>query len=198
MEELRVDTALVGSEVQNAARPEWGVGKVLRVQSVRVGDRPAHRVSVQFAIGHRTLLVPPARLVAPQPEPQRESGWLAGLGKRTLDDRLRALPEQAVEVLGTPLERLAAVIPLYGVTEDSDSLLRWARSQTNVADPLSQWSRDELLTALRDFSAERDAQLRYLAAVVKQSCGEPALREALAAIPEPLHQAVLTALRRPI
>jgi hypothetical protein len=108
------------------------------------------------------------------------------------------LPEQAVQVLGTPLDRLAAVIPLYGVTDDSDSLLRWARSQTHVADPLSQWSRDELLTALRDFSAERDAQLRYVAALVKQSHGEAALREALEVIPEPLRQAVLTALRQPI
>jgi hypothetical protein len=198
MEELAVGPGLIGAQVQNASRPGWGVGHVLRVQAARVDDKPAWRVSIQFAIGHRMLLVPPARLVAPQAEPQRESGWLAGLGKRTLDDRLRALPEQVTQVLGTPLERFVVVIPLYGLSEDNASLLRWASSQTGVSDPLSHWTRDELLAALRDFCNERDAHLRNVAAAIKRTQDPEALQQALATTPEPVRQAVRAVLQRAI
>lgn len=198
MDELAVGPELVGAKVTNAARPEWGVGTVLRVQQIRAGDRPAQRVSIQFAVGHRILVVPPARLLPPQSEPRREAGWLEGLGKTTLDDRLRSLPEQVTQVLGTLRERLAAVIPLYALGEDSPVLLRWAVSQTGVADPLTHWTRDELLVALRDFCNERDAHLRNVAALLKHKEGPEALQDALADLPEPLRQNVQTALQRPI
>jgi hypothetical protein len=198
MSELVIGAELVGTRVKNAARPEWGVGTVLCVQQTRVEGRPAYRVSIQFAAGHRTLLVPPARLVAPQPEPERQAGWLDGLGKSTLDDKLRSLPAGVVEVLGTPLQRLMAIVPLFEVSEDEASLLRWARSQVGVADPLSHWTRDELLEALRRFREERDAHFRSVAALLKQAEGAQALDDALATLDEPLRQAALTALRRPI
>jgi hypothetical protein len=169
---------------------------VLRVQKARVAGQPAHRVSIQFAVGHRTLLVPPARLVAPQPQARRQSGWLADLGRDTLDDRLRALPQQVTEVLGTPSERLAALIPLYETHDDSASLLRWARAQTGVADPLSLWSRDELQAAFDDFCTERDALLRNLAARLRQSQGPGAVPQALASVPEKLRPVVRAALQR--
>jgi hypothetical protein len=198
MSEVPVGADLVGQSVCNAARPEWGVGRVLSVQPARIGDKPAQRVSIQFATGHRTVLVPPARLVTPGPEPQRQAGWLDGIGKSTLDDRLRALPAEITEVLGTPLDRLAAIIPLYAVSEENKSLLRWARDQTGIADPLSQWTRDELLVALRDFRNERDAYLRGIAARIKQKQGPDALQQALASIPDALRPAIEEALARPL
>ncbi len=198
MDELAVTPELVGARVTNAARPEWGVGTILRVQQTYLRGKPAHRVSIQFAVGHRTLLVPPARLLAPQPEPRREAGWLEGLGKTTLDDRLRSLPEQVTQVLGTPRERFAALIPLYTVAEHSPALLRWATSQTGAADPLTHWTRDELLVALREFCNERDAHLRNVAALLKQAEGPEALQKALAGLPESLRQPVQAALKRPI
>lgn len=198
MSELVTGPQLVGTKVKNAARPEWGVGTVLRVQPTRAGDKPAHRVSIQFAVGHRTLLVPPARLVTPQPEPQRETGWLAGLGKRSLDDQLRVLPEQVTHVLGTLRERLAAVLPLYVLREESPALLRWASSQIGVADPLAHWTRDELLAAFHDFCAERDAHLRVVAALLKQAEGPEALEDVLRSLPMPLRQSVQAALRQPV
>lgn len=198
MDTIDISESLVGGTVANAARPEWGPGKVLRVQAAVYEGKPAHRVSVQFGVGHRTLLVPPARLIAPIDEPQRAAGWLAYAGKETLDDRLRALPESAVEVLGSLEDRLAAVVPLYAVTEDAQSLMRWAISQTGVADPLSHWTRDELLAALRDFRAERDAHFRNIAALLKQKYGHDALRDALRHVPHTLRDAVNEALGRPI
>ena len=198
MNSVPIGVDLVGQSVCNAARPEWGIGHVLSVRAARFGEKPAHRVSIQFATGHRTVLVPPARLIAPGSEPQREAGWLDGIGKSTLDDRLRALPAEITEVLGTPLARMAAILPLYAVSEENRSLLRWARDQTGVADPLSQWTRDELLIALRDFGNERDAYLRSIAAKIKQSQGPDALQQALASIPDSLRPVIDEVLRRPL
>jgi hypothetical protein len=198
VDEICVSQESIGAMVVNAARPEWGVGTVLRVQSAEFQGKAAHRVSIQFAVGHKTLLVPPAKLAPPRGEPQREGGWLAVAGKSTLDDKLRSLPSEATEVLGTPRERLAAVVPLYAYHEDSPSLMRWAINQTGVADPLSHWSRDELLVAFRVFCTERDAHLRNVAATLKQKYGQEELLAALADVPDKLRPGVIEALARPI
>lgn len=196
--ELDLSPDLLGSKVRNAARPEWGVGMVLRIQRTQSHGQSAHRVSIQFATGHRTLLVPPARLIAAGPEPERRAGWIDGLGKTTLDDRLRKLPDQVTQVFGSPRERLAAVLPLYDVGSEPAALLRWAGSQTGVRDPLSHWTRDELLVALGDFCNERDAYLRNVAALLKQKEGPAALQDVLDAIPAGRRQSVLAALHRSI
>ncbi|MBU0618279.1 MAG: DUF3553 domain-containing protein [Planctomycetes bacterium] len=198
MDEIRISPGLVGSKVRNAARPEWGSGTILRIEQIRGGAQLTHRISIQFATGHRTLLVPPARLTAAGPEPERAAGWLDGIGKTTLDDRLRKLPDQVTQVLGSPRERLTAVVPLYAVTTDPPSLLRWAISQSGVRDPLTHWTRDELLAALRDFCNERDAHLRNVAALLKQQEGPKALGDTLGTIPAALRQPILAALQRPI
>jgi hypothetical protein len=198
MEDLRISPQLVGTKVRNAARPEWGVGTVLRVQPTSRGDDVVHRVSIQFGTGYRTLWVPPARLISARPEPERQAGWLDGLGKTTLDDRLRKLPDEITQALGTPRERLTAVIPLYAVTADSRALLRWASSQTGIGDPLTHWTRDELLVALRGFCDERDAYLRNVAALLKRDEGPQALRDVLDTIPSALRPPVLAAPQRPI
>ncbi len=198
MSELRIDADLVGTPVVNCARPQWGVGRVLRVQAARYEGRPAHRVSIQFACGHRVLLVPPARLAAPADEPERDAGWLDRLGGSTLDDRLRALPDDVLNVLGTPRDRLLAVVPLYATDPATEELLDWARSQTGVADPLTHWTRDELHVAFAAFAAERDAHLRAVAAVYRQREGAEALRELVGALPAGVRERVLEAFRRPI
>jgi hypothetical protein len=197
MEELDPTLGHAGAKVRNVARPEWGVGTVVRVQPARVGGRPAQRVSVQFATGCRTLLVPPARLVVAGPEPGRATGWLDTVGRTTLDDKLRGLPESVTALLA-PRERLAALISLYAVTEEPGALLRWARVQTGVADPLAHWTRDELRVALRDFCRARDVCLRETAALLKRAAGLQALEEIVGAVPSALSQPVRAALRRPI
>ena len=199
MEEIEIGPELIGQKIRNAARPEWGEGQVLRVQPVRSADgTAAHRVSVQFRTGHRTLLVPPARLAAAGPEPQREAGWLTGLAQTTLDDQLHSLPKETIEVLGTPVQRMQALVPLFGLRDDPAALQRWACSQTGVTDPLSHWTRDELLAAFAAFCADRDAYFRAAAARVKQSAGDDALRAALAEIPAELRANVQAALSQPI
>ena len=199
MEEIAVGPDLVGQKIRSAARPEWGEGQVLRVQPVRNADgSAAHRVSVQFQTGHRTLLVPPARLAAAGPEPERQAGWLTGLAKTTLDDQLRSLPKETIEVLGTPVQRMQALVPLFGLRDEPAALQRWACSQTGVTDPLSHWTRDELHIAFDAFCADRDAYFRAAAARVKQTAGDEALRAALAEIPSELRANVQAALEQPI
>ncbi len=196
--ELRVDETLVGRRVVNLARPEWGSGTVLRVQPASYEGRPAWRVSIQFATGHRALLSPPARLGPERPEPQRDAGWLEQAAGRTLDDRLLRLPASVLEVLGTLEQRIAAAIELYHYDEQPESLLTWARRQAGVADPLSHWSRDELLVAFRRFCAERDSHLRVLLAKLRQQQGPDAVARIVDALPEPLAERVRAALARPI
>jgi hypothetical protein len=198
MAELEINQTLVGQTVRNAARPEWGAGKVLRVQEVRQGDTCAHRVSVQFQTGHKTMLVPPARLTAPTPERQRSAGWIDQLAGTTTDDVLRKLPPSVTETLGGPRARIAALLPLYAYTPDPQGLVHWARRQTDIADPLSQWNRDELEAAFTAFAVERDAALRGYLAEIKQREGPAAVKEILAEVPAPIKPQVEQALRRPI
>ncbi|MBK9118676.1 MAG: DUF3553 domain-containing protein [Phycisphaerales bacterium] len=185
MAELPISDDLVGTRVVNPVRPEWGAGTVLRVQAVDLGGQPAHRVSVQFATGHRTMMVPPGRLMLPTAEPTRAAGWLDQLGKSTLDHQLRALPERVREFLGTSAQRLVVLAPLYECDGSATALLRWARSQTGVADPLTIWSRDELREAFAAFQRQRDVAARDAVQRVRATAGGRGLRDALAEVPEP-------------
>jgi len=198
MSELQIGPESVGQEVRNLARPEWGVGRILGVVPTRHDGQSVQRVSIQFAVGHRTLMVPPARLAPPAPEPVRASGWLDSISGRTLDDRLGKLPESVTAVLGTPVQRLAAAVTLYRYDESPASLLRWARDQAGVADALAHWTRDELAVSFRRFCTERDAHVRAVAAVLVHKEGGAALREFLAELASPVREAVLSALRKPL
>jgi hypothetical protein len=186
--DLPVNEDLVGRQVRLPNRPEWGIGKVLRVQATEVGGAKVHRVSVQFATGHRNLVVPPARLAAPEDEPQRTAGWIDKLGKQTLDDRLTALPETVADFLGTSTQRLVVLARLYEIDDDGPGLERWARSQAGVADPLSHWTRDEIRAAFDAFTSKRDRLLRETVARIRSTGGTEGLRDAWLHIPDPARQ----------
>jgi len=195
MHELTIDADLVGKTVRNAARPDWGDGQVLQVHATQTAGQAGHRVQVHFArTGTRWLLVPPARLVEPGDEPTRAAGWIEQLGKSSLDDKLRRLSDESVNVIGSLRERVAAVVALYAIGDEPRALLRWAIDQTGVTDPLSHWSRDELGSAFRDFCVERDSHLRNLLAQLKMKEGPDAVRELLDELPAPLAAAVREAL----
>jgi hypothetical protein len=198
VEELEIGPGLVGQRVFNPARPEWGLGTVLRVETTGPAGALQHRVSVQFLAGHKLVHVPPAQLTREMKGQVREAGWLDTVAGTTADERLKRLPADVSNFLGTAAQRLAVVAELYEYTEEPRSLTHWARRQTRVADPLSHWSRDELLGAFRTFCGERDAELRATAARVKQSQGMEGLQAALEALPVPIKQAVKAALQRPI
>lgn len=197
MAEIEVNESIRGRSVRNAACPQWGDGKVARVARAELEGRAAWRVTVDFSIaGRKTLLCPPARLVEPATEPQREPGWLDRLAGNTLDDRLTQLPERLLTSLAPPRERLALAIPLLSYTDEPASLIKWARAQLGIADPLSRWSRDELGVAFGRFCLERDSWLRNQAALLVQREGRAALHELLESLPEASRAALRAALSR--
>jgi hypothetical protein len=173
-----------GQKVCNPARPEWGVGEVIRAIRTESGGASALRVSVQFPGGLRVVMVPPAQLGPPKAAATREKGWLDSLSKNTLDDRLRALPAEAVLVLGAFPEKLAALAPYYQYQDEPGSILRWACQQLDIADPLTIYTRDELHAAFDAFCARRDAHLRQLVAPLRRGDFET-VRAGLARIAEP-------------
>jgi len=194
MPDLTVGPDLVGRHVSCPARPEWGRGLVLNVHAATVDGRPVHRVSVQFATGHRVIVVPPGRLARPGDEPRRAAGWLDRAAGTTLDDRLVALPAEVREFLGTAAQRFALLCTLYRWTGGPDDLVAWACRQTGVADPLATWSRDELAAAFAQFARRRDEALREAAAALRRQGGGPAVVAELAAVPPELAAAVRAAL----
>jgi len=199
MSELPIDPSLCRRSVAVAGKPEWGAGRVLKVLSTTVAGAAQHRVTIQFTHGTRTLVSPPARLIEPQVETERKpAGWIDSLAGATIDERLKRVPDDVLRVLGGIQSRLAAVYPLYDFRDDPHSLSKWARGQTGVADPLSHWTRDELTLAFAEFCRERDAHLRGLLAVLKQTEGPVAVQEAIAAVDEDRREAVLAAVARPI
>lgn len=202
---ISINADLVGQEVMSAARPEWGAGRVLAVKPAQFNGRRAFRVSIQFAVGHKTLLVPPARLVAPRllSGEEREETWIESIAGRTPDDRLRNLPEEITDKLGTLAERVAALSPLFGIDGDDDrALLKWAARQTRTADPLTHWTRDELHAAFAAFCENRDMHLRYILAAAKQARGEAGsggdvVEEGLAEVEPRVRALMMEVLRRP-
>lgn len=193
---LAIDSTLVGAKVRVPARPEWGVGVVLRIQGVDISGQRAHRVTVQFPMGTRTLVAPPAILAAPADEPdRRQTGWLDSLAGKSLDDRLRALPADVTDTLGGPRERIYAAARLYEITGEPAKLHNWARRQTGVADPLGQWNRDELEVAFRDFCLARDAFCRNLLFQVRKTQGVDAARAIVDESPTETRAALREAMR---
>jgi hypothetical protein len=195
MSEMSIGPELVGQQVCNPARPEWGTGQVLRVQTTSVGGQPQHRVSIQFASGHRMLRVPPARLARPGAQPEREQGWLAAAAGTDLNGRLRALPTFVREFLGTPRQRLLMLAPLFAPTGAPAELVKWARDQTGAPDPLSMWSRDELQAAFAEFCARRDQYVRGVAREVRAALGAEAVQRALRDVEPPLRERMADVLR---
>jgi hypothetical protein len=196
--ELEITRALVGQKVQVPGRADWGVGVVQNVQTTQAGGAAQHRITVRFAHGTKALVSPPARLITPEEEPVRQSGWLEMLGDGTMDAKLRKLPESVVQVLGTIRQRLAAVLPAYSFDEEPKSLAKWARLQTGVGDALSHWSRDELGVAFSAYCSERDAHLRGLCALLRMQEGGAAVGEWLATLEPEIADRVRRALQRVI
>lgn len=196
---LEISAGIVGKKVAIPGRADWGIGTVRRVQSSTVNGVLTHRISVQFQHGTRMLIAPPARLIEPTDDPKRaDAGWLDSIGGRSIDQRLKELPESVTQVLGTIRQRLDAVLPYYALRDEPKVLVRWARGQTGVGDPLSEWSRDELQIAFQAFRNERDAHLRGLGALLKKTEGDDAVRNWLAGIDAEIREEVRAALQRAI
>jgi hypothetical protein len=82
-------------------------------------------------------------------------------------------------------------VPLFRYGASRDAILRWARDQTGVADPLAHWTRDELAEAFAGFCAARDGMVRNLIASLRRRGGDDALRDWISRLPEATREALL-------
>lgn len=154
-----------GQRVRSAARPEWGVGVIQRVQPAGPG---AFRLEIQFASGFRVVTAPPAVLTPPDaPAAPQQTGWLDQLAGRTADERLRAIPDLG-DALTPMSERLERAFALLRFQDTPEGLVGWARAQTGMPDPLTHWTRDDLQAAFADFAIRREAAIRELARMARR------------------------------
>ena len=130
---------------------------------------------------------------------QRKTANPAGSKRRRVriwTARCAACPLFVTEFLGTPRQRVASLAPLFACDDEPAALVQWARQQTRVADPLSLWSRDELLRAFNEFCHRRDHLLRNAAAALGRANGHEAVDRVLRTIESPLRERMEAVLTR--
>ncbi|MDX2148827.1 MAG: DUF3553 domain-containing protein [Planctomycetota bacterium] len=241
----------VGDVVKHMARPEWGVGHVLRAEPSEHEGQVCQRLVVRFdRAGTKSLSTAFAdlrpttgRLPVRWNDPEDADALAGSVGTKVVSaaiasngarravlsraggrdnaelsaasssasaadsggsradareelrgdvlierkisaEQLAALPEQATDPFSTLRRRLEFTAGLYRFTGEGASLLDWAGMQTQLADPLSSFSRHELEQHFKRFKQGLDAHLRKLVREVKKQ--EPAsLAPAFAAAPPP-------------
>lgn len=161
-----------GDRVVHTARPEWGLGRVLSVTTIREDGKDAQRVTVRFdRAGTKTLSTAVARLAQADSVPVQvfapaEDGDEDPLARThdraSLLTTLHALPEPATDPFLPLARRLENTAGLYRFESHGKSLLDWAAAQTGLADPLTAFSRHDLEEAFRRFRQNLDAHLAKL------------------------------------
>jgi hypothetical protein len=154
--------------VVHRTRPEWGVGKVMTATPESQGGRAAQRLTIRFdRAGLKTLSTLHADL-APAPDSAAVGagdGWLADLERKTDDDVMAKLPDEATDPFRSLEARLKFTLELYTRFGGSGrALIDWAAIQSGLADPLSRFNRQELEQLYKRFEFERDQHLKKLAA----------------------------------
>jgi len=152
----------IGQQVINPSCPKWGIGKVLSVEP-GPGGRDL-RVRVNFAgSGVKTMMVPPGRLVAPEAQIISDQPVDEQMGYCSpIEQRLRTLPVVVTDQRFDLVDRMDALIKLYRFDDDARGIFDWAVFQLHVADPLVEFSADELQGYFHDFCRRRDLALKSL------------------------------------
>ncbi len=170
-----------GDRVRHTARPEWGVGSVVKTEDLPVKNgTSAQRVSVRFSgagikvmsTAHATLERVVEEAVGEQggddPGSLRiwdeieEADWLAPLVRRKIDEAMSSLPSEATDPFRALRDRIAFTLGLYRFDRTSRPLIDWAVAQTGLTDPLSRFSRHELEQYFDRWAFVRDAHLGRL------------------------------------
>ena len=154
-----------GDVVIHPKRPEWGRGVVARVETISQDGRPAQRLHVRFAneglkvINTGIAPVMPADEGAGMADSGMNAagrGWLAELEQKDPQTVMTELAEQARDPFASVWDRLSFIIGLYRFSLEARSLTDWAVAQSGLADPLSQFSRQELEAFFRRWTSRRD------------------------------------------
>lgn len=158
-----------GDRVRHPTKPEWGVGHVTAVEPAQIDGVATHRVTVRFErAGLKKLAASVAKLQpADQPAEQTADRAIGSEPATTntngqprsdedLRDALIALPGPARDPFSTLQDRFRHALAAYRFNARGASLLDWASSQCDLADPLTRFSRHELEAAFARFRRQLD------------------------------------------
>lgn len=204
-----------GDRVKHRQRPEWGVGTVTKAEDIASANAAAQRLSVRFPhAGLKTLNTTVADIeMATDPsagrgsestangngrsrsraeiirgEEQQEEHWLAPVAQQKLEQTLQSIPEAASDPFSSMRKRLLATFDLYRFDRSGRGLIDWAVAQTQMEDPLSQYTRHELEEKFDRWTATRDEHLRTL--LRDDECTLELVRELAPQAPKGAQQAV--------
>ena len=161
-----------GDQIRNTARPEWGVGTIVRLE-------PGGKVAVRFEFSGLKQLDPQiAPLASASADDQPSSGgWeppaaaffrseevalSSSARQKLLIDVMTRLPEDVTDPFQPTAVRLRACASLYRFANDSSGLMAWAVAQTGLQDPMEQLPRHELESLFGRWREVRDRALREL------------------------------------
>ena len=194
METMRSDEKFsTGDRVRHAARPEWGIGTVIKVEAANGAATNGHtpqRVSVRFPnAGTKTLIASRAELVRVETNAEpfltgespvseywnkmSESDWLAPMAKRKVEQAMISLPPDVRDPFNSLQKRLSLTMALYRFDRSGRGLMNWAVAQTGLDDPLSKFTRHELEEKFDRWAYERDSHLTKLIQEARAPGSEP-------------------------
>ncbi len=186
-----------GDQVKHPRRPEWGVGSVLKVETVTTNGQEDQRLTIRFPNeGLKVLLASAASLslagssngdagsllddhTLSARESSSESGWLGSLAKRKPEEIMTTIPPAASDPFSSLRKRLEFTLALYRFDGSPTRLIEWAIAQSGLNDPLSRFSRPELEAFFKRYAYERDLHLVRLAQEVHRQ--EPELLRSMTA-----------------
>ncbi len=165
-----------GDELKLSTRPEWGTGKVTKVEHLtREGERD-QRLWVKFPnVGMKTILAGVAEIERvgelradeddhsfAAREMSHQSGWLGEIMKERPEEAMTCLPPECSDPFASLRKRLERTLTLFRFDASSSSLIDWAIAQTGLDDPLSRFNRHELEAFFDQWRRARDTQAREL------------------------------------
>jgi hypothetical protein len=183
METMMSDQKFVtGDRVRVAAKPEWGIGTITKVEIVNGLKSNGHvpqRLSVRFPNGGiKTLVTGHADLQrvsdaadqfttdespsARYWDKVNESDWLGSMARRKIEEAMLTLPQDVRDPFNSLQKRLSLTLGLYRFDRSGRGLMDWAVAQTGLDDPLSRFTRHELEQKFERWVVERDSHLQKL------------------------------------
>jgi len=176
------DTKLsFGDRVRHASRPEWGIGTVVKIETVPVNGHTSQRLSVRFPnAGMKTLIADGVELhrvqdtgdplsehfdsapVARAWNKYTQDDWLSPVARKKVLEALISLPQEMRDPFFSLQKRLHQTFRLYRFDKSGKGIIDWAVAQTGLDDPLSRFSRQELEQHFARFASERDGHLQKL------------------------------------
>lgn len=186
---MQARTFAKGESVIHTGKPEWGPGDIVSAEGQLHEGKPCQRLTIRFArAGLKTISTAFAELKPAEDSMSRQlihaSREVASreaqgdtpmdpldksMRRRTAEESLQKVPEDAIDPFRTPVQRLESMIKIYKWMDSPAGVLEWATSQTGLGDPMSMFNRHELEQHLDKFRIAVDNQMKKLLPVARKA-----------------------------